>query len=220
LITANERPLSLEEMNSRMATAGGSVIDSGALRDIGQALASLKEGKAKEYTVIAILGGKGSGKTSLVNRFVRGTWEQTTPTQRFVDIQSGSLDTGGKKTQLVTCDYAGSADYRLIQKTMFPPTRSVPVKCMLAIDLTRKESQNELIEILNALVIPRLNRQGSPESYLLVGCKADQKRSISSSDGASLAKEISEKVGKPIQYIETSAKEGKNVNEAFHLLVA
>jgi hypothetical protein len=91
---------------------------------------------------------------------------------------------------------------------------------MLTIDLTRKESQSELIEILSALVIPRLNSKSPPESYLLVGCKADQKRNISSSEGASLAKAISEKVGKTVQYIETSAKEGKNVNEAFGLLVA
>nr|MDO8133944.1 ADP-ribosylation factor-like protein [Candidatus Njordarchaeum guaymaensis] len=199
--------------------AGGSALDSGALRDIGQALAGLREGKAKEYTVIAILGGKGSGKTSLVNRFIRGTWEPTTPTQRFVDIQSGSLDIRGKKIQVVTCDYAGSSEYRLIQKTMFPPTKAVPVKCMLTIDLSRKDSQSELVEMVNGLVIPRLNSKSPPESYLLAGCKADLKRNISSTEGAGFAKAISEKVAKPIQYIETSAKEGKNVSEAFELLV-
>lgn len=202
-----------------MVAAGGSALDSGALRDIGQALAGLREGKAKEYTVIAILGGKGSGKTSLVNRFIRGTWEPTTPTQRFVDIQSGSLDIRGKKIQVVTCDYAGSSEYRLIQKTMFPPTKAVPVKCMLTIDLSRKDSQSELVEMVNGLVIPRLNSKSPPESYLLAGCKADLKRNISSTEGAGFAKAISEKVAKPIQYIETSAKEGKNVSEAFELLV-
>jgi len=202
-----------------LVAAGGSALDSGALRDIGQALAGLREGKAKEYTVIAILGGKGSGKTSLVNRFIRGTWEPTTPTQRFVDIQSGSLDIRGKKIQVVTCDYAGSSEYRLIQKTMFPPTKAVPVKCMLTIDLSRKDSQSELVEMVNGLVIPRLNSKSPPESYLLAGCKADLKRNISSTEGAGFAKAISEKVAKPIQYIETSAKEGKNVSEAFELLV-
>jgi GTPase SAR1 family protein len=212
--------LLLKDVTCKLVATGASALDSGVLRDIGQALAGLREGKAKEYTVVALLGGKGSGKTSIVNRFIRGTWEQTTPTQRFVDIQSGSLDIRGKKIQVVTCDYAGSSEYRLIQKTMFPPTKAVPVKCLLTIDLTRKESQSELIEILNALVIPRLNSKSPPESYLLAGCKADQKRNISSSEGATLAKAISEKVGKTIQYMETSAREGKNVNEVFQLLVA
>jgi len=202
-----------------LLAASGSALDSGELKGIGQVLAGLKEGKAKEYTVIAILGGKGSGKTSLVNRFIRGTWEPTTPTQRFMDIQSGSLDIRGKKTQVVTCDYAGSTEYRPIQKTMFPPTRSVPVKCMLTIDLSRKNSQSELDEMVNGLVIPRLNSKSPPESYLLVGCKADVERNISSTEGASFAKAISQKVGKPIQYIETSAKEGKNVYQAFELLI-
>lgn len=203
-----------------MVAAYGNALDSGVLKDIGQCLAGLKEGKAKEYIVVAVLGGKGSGKTSLVNRFIRGTWEPTSPTQRFIDIQCGNLEVGGKCTQVVTCDYAGSSEYRLIQKTMFPPTKSVPVSCMLTVDLSRKQSQDDLMEIVNGLVLPRVNSKCPPESYLLVGCKSDLRRDINPSEGTSLTRAVSGKVGKPVQYVETSAKEGKNVCDAFALLVS
>jgi GTPase SAR1 family protein len=180
----------------------------------------MKEGKAKEYTVIAILGGKNSGKTALVNRFVHGSWEPTTPTSRFLDIQNVSFNARGKVIQVVTCEYAGSSEYRLVQKTMFPPTKSVPVRCMLTLDLSRKESPAELDEVIDSLVVPRLNSRSPPESYALVGSKADLKRSIAPSEFAAFAGTVSAKLKKPIQYVETSAKEGRNVTQAFELLVA
>lgn len=165
------------------------------------------------------MGGRGSGKTSLVSRLITGKWEATNPTTTFLDRQSTSMNVRGKQYQIVTCDYAGSSEYRLIQKTMFPPTKSVPVKCMLTIDLSRIESLNELIRIIDDLVVPRLSGRNSPVSYLLVGCKADLKRNVSNAEAANLAKVISQKVGKTTQYVETSAKDGKGVVEAFGSLI-
>lgn len=203
-----------------MVTASGGGLGIGELKDIGQVLAGLKEGKAKEYTVIAVLGGKDSGKTGLINRFIHGTWEPTKATGRFLDIQSRSMDLRGKNIQVVTCEYAGSAEFRLVQRTMFPPTKSVPVKCMLTIDLSRKESQTELLQVVDSLVVPRLNSKTPPESYVLVGCKADLKKNTSPTEASGLSKLLTEKVRKTVQYVETSAKEGKNILQAFELLVA
>jgi GTPase SAR1 family protein len=202
-----------------LRATGGSDLGLGVLKDIGQVLAGLREGKAKEYTVVAVLGGKDSGKTGLINKFIHGAWEPTTTTKRFLDIQSGSLDIRGKKIQVVTCEYAGSGEFRLVQKTMFPPTKSVPVRCMLAIDLNRKESQTDLLQVVDSLVVPRLNSKNPPESYALVGCKADLKNNITPAEAYSFANALSEKLRKPIQYIETSAKEGKNILEAFELTI-
>jgi small GTP-binding protein len=192
----------------------------GELKDIGQVLAGIKEGKAKEYTVIALLGGKDSGKTSLINAFIRGSWEPTSPTQTFLDMKNKSIEVNGKRIEVVFCDYAGSKDFRLVQKTMFPPTRAVPVKCLLTVDLSRRESQSELIEIIDSLVVPRLASKNPPAAYLLAGCKADLKRSTSQPEISSLINAVSTKLGKPVQYIETSAKEGKNVPQAFEILVS
>jgi GTPase SAR1 family protein len=203
-----------------LGTSSGGSLGAGDLKDIGQVLAGLKEGKAKEYTVIAFLGGKDSGKTGLINRFIHDKWEPTKPTARFLDIQSRSIDLRGKTVQVVTCEYAGSNEYRLVQKTMFPPTKSVPVKCMLTIDLTRKESQSELAQIVDGLVVPRLNSRTPPESYALAGCKGDLKKNISSVEIDSFVRSMSDKVRKSIPYIETSAKDGKNVLQAFELLVS
>jgi GTPase SAR1 family protein len=194
-------------------------LGAGDLKDIGQVLAGLKEGKAKEYIVIALLGGKDSGKTGLINRFVRGTWEQTRPTGRFLDIQNRSVDLRGKPVQVVTCEYAGSSEFRLVQKTMFPPTKSVPVKCMFTVDLNRKESLTELVQVVDSLVVPRLNSKTPPESYALVGCKGDLKKNISPEEISRSSEMLSEKVRKPLQYIETSAKEGRNILQAFQLLM-
>jgi Ras-related protein Rab-8A len=207
-------------MKGKMAAACDNALESGAAKDIDQCLAGLREGKAKEYIVVAVLGGKDSGKTSLVSRFIQGTWKPTSPTQRFVDFQCGNLVIRGKPTQVVTCDYAGSNEYRLVQKTMFPPTKSVPVNCMLIVDLSRKQSQEDLMAIVNGLVVPRLNSKCPPESYLLVGCKSDLRRDVSPSEVANLTRVVSGRLGKPVQYIETSAKEGKNVSDAFALLVS
>jgi GTPase SAR1 family protein len=203
-----------------LGTSTGSSLGAGDLKDIGQVLAGLKEGKAKEYTVVALLGGKDSGKTGLINRFIHGKWEPTKPTGRFLDIQSRSIDLKGKTIQVVTCEYAGSSEFRLVQKTMFPPTKSVPVKCMFTIDLTKKESQTELAQIVDSLVVPRLNSRTPPESYALAGCKGDLRKDISSVEVNSFVKSISDKVRKPIPYIETSAKDGRNVLQAFELLVS
>jgi small GTP-binding protein len=201
-----------------LGAASGGDLGLGALKEIGQALAGLKEGKMKEYTAIAILGGKDSGKTAIVNRFVRGSWEPTSTTKRFLDIQNKSVNVRGRTIQVVTCEYAGSSEYRLVQKTMFPPTKSVPVRCMLVLDLSRRESLNELNEVIDSLVVPRLNSKYPPESYVLVGSKADLKRSIDPSEIGAFVTAISAKLKKPVQYIETSAKEGKNVAQAFELL--
>jgi small GTP-binding protein len=203
-----------------LGAAGETDLGFGALKEIGQALAGMKEGKAKEYIVIAVLGGRDSGKTALVNRFVRNSWEQTSSTKRFLDIQNGSMNLKGRMIQVVTCEYAGSSEYRLVQKTMFPPTKSVPVRCMLVLDLNRRESTGELTEVVDSLVVPRLRSKSPPESYLLVGSKSDLKRNISPQELASFAGTISTKLGKAVSHIETSAKEGKNVAQAFEMLVS
>jgi GTPase SAR1 family protein len=201
-----------------LGNASGGGLGIGELRDIGQVLAGLKEGKAKEYTVIALLGGQDSGKTGLINRFINGRWEPTKTTGRFLDIQSRSIDLKGKTVQVVTCEYAGSSEFRMVQRTMFPPTKSVPVKCMLTIDLSRKESQTELTQVVDSLVVPRLNSRTPPEAYALAGCKGDLKKNISPVEINGFVKTMSEKLRKPIPYIETSAKDGRNVMQAFELL--
>lgn len=161
-----------------------------------------------EYAYKLILGGEGGvGKTSMVHRFVEGKYETDYKSTIGTSIMKKECEFEGlsSKVRFVIWDLAGQSQFKRVRMTYVENAEAG----ILVYDVTRKETFENLEgwykEIKNA----------SPNiSLILVGNKIDleSERQVSKDQG----QEIAEKLG--LSYIETSAKTGENINDAFKML--
>ena len=79
---------------------------------------------------------------------------------------------------------------------------------LVVFDLTRPETFEDVKKW-----IEDANTTQPGQKFILVGNKADLKRKVKKTDAKKLAKELN-----CLDYIETSAKTGTNVNDAFNTL--
>ncbi len=161
-----------------------------------------------EYAFKLILGGDGAvGKTSMVHRFVENTFAKDYKSTIGTSIMKKECEFDGLESivRFVLWDLAGQAQFKKVRQSYLSNAEAG----ILAFDVTNPLSfqniENWHKEILSA----------SPNiSLILVGNKIDleDKRVISRDDGEKKA----EKLGIP--YIETSAKTGESINDAFRML--
>ena len=186
------------------------VSESGA-NNVPRKLDTLQKVKIKsgEYAFKLILGGDGAvGKTSMVHRYVEN---------EFVTDYKSTIGTSimkkectfkelGSTVRFVIWDLAGQAQFKRVRQSYLAMAEAG----ILVYDVTDKSSfenidKNWYIEI----------KKASPNiALILVGNKIDleAKRVVSRDDGESLAQKLS------LTYIETSAKTGENINDAFKML--
>ncbi|TXT64111.1 MAG: Small GTP-binding domain protein (modular protein) [Promethearchaeota archaeon] len=164
--------------------------------------------QAKENVYKLILGGDGNvGKTSIVKRFTEGTFARNYKATIGTSISKKECNFEGldSTVRFAIWDLAGQPQFKRIR----PSYLASSAAGILVFDVTNRKSfenvENWYREILEA----------SPNIYLiLVGNKIDLKdsRKVSNAEGTALG----EKLG--ISYIESSAKTGENINEAFKML--
>jgi small GTP-binding protein len=148
-----------------------------------------------------LLGDASSGKTSLLSRWLDGTIDAHPGSTIGAAFRRVTLDLEGVQYDFNLWDTAGQEVYR----------SSSPIYCrhaksgMIVFDITSRtsfESLDNWISILTA--VPEVK-------YLIVGNKSDlqNQRQVSTDEAANFAQE------KGVEYIETSALSGANVDEAF-----
>lgn len=165
-----------------------------------------------EYTFkIGLLGDEGTGKTSLVNRFIEGKFEIDYKPTLGVSILTKKITI--KKpdaiVNLVIWDIAGQQKYQNIRPIYFQGCLGV----ILVYDLTRPLSFTEI----KSKWIKDFQQFSTPETcYSLVGNKKDliDKVKITTEQGKQLANEIG-----VVDFFETSAMTGENVQIIFENLV-
>ncbi|MFX1238605.1 MAG: GTP-binding protein [Promethearchaeota archaeon] len=161
-----------------------------------------------EYAYKLILGGDGGvGKTSMVHRFVEGKYETDYKSTIGTSIMKKECEFEGlnSKVRFVIWDLAGQSQFKRVRMTYVENAEAG----ILVYDVTRKDTFDTLESWYNEI------KSASPNiSLILVGNKIDLEsdRKVSREEGQDLAQKLD------LSYIETSAKTGENINDAFKML--
>ncbi|MFX1280160.1 MAG: GTP-binding protein [Promethearchaeota archaeon] len=164
--------------------------------------------KSGEYAYKLILGGEGGvGKTSMVHRFVENSFQTDYKSTIGTSIMKKECDFEGleSKVRFVLWDLAGQAQFKRVRQSYLSNAEAG----ILVYDVTRQDTYDKVENWYNEIM------EVSPKiSLILVGNKIDleEERVISTETGESLAKTLN------LSYIETSAKTGENINDAFNML--
>ena len=167
----------------------------------------MADGNYKYQFRLIMIGDSTVGKSSLLRQFkVGGFWQDISLTVG-VDFHAKVIHVNGQPIKLQLWDTAGQDRFRAIVRAYYRNA----VGGLLMFDITNRQSFANLTEwLLDA----RKNAEPHDLVFVLVGNKTDQEkiREVSRDEGVRFAQEHN------MEYIETSAKTGSNVEEAFHLV--
>lgn len=152
---------------------------------------------------VVVLGTSGVGKTAIVQRLVDNTFSTDGQSTVGVEFKSQTITTDEEKTKLNIWDTAGQERFRSVSKAYFRNA----VGAILVFAINDHVSFTDLDGWLDDL-----HKLAAPNAVIiLVGNKADleDERHVSTTQ----AQEYADRNG--LVYIETSAKDAINVEEAF-----
>ena len=163
--------------------------------------------KESIYVFKTLLLGDGAvGKTSLISQFTKGFIKKDYKMTIGVDIFSKVVNTDEGTVKLSVWDLAGQERFKAVRSAFFGGTAGA----LLVFDLTRIVTFKNLVGWLEELY-----KYGAPNApVVLIGNKVDlpHLREVRREDAEWFAQEIGS------EYIETSAKTGEHVEEAFNTL--
>ncbi|MFX0003008.1 MAG: Rab family GTPase [Promethearchaeota archaeon] len=158
---------------------------------------------------IVILGDAAVGKTSLITQFVEGSFNEDYKPTLGANIVRKDVNLDNTKVRLIMWDLAGQEKYQVVRSMYFQGCQGA----LLVYDVTRYST----FESINSKWLRDFKKYVKKEGvYILIGNKSDlvDQRTVTTERG----REIAEKI-KASHFIETSAKLGENIEEAFILLV-
>jgi len=166
----------------------------------------------KEYIYkLVILGDSAVGKTSLINQFIEGSFQEDYKPTLGANIvrKDISIEEINAKVRLIIWDLAGQEKYSVIRSMYYQGCQGA----LLVFDLTRYNTFENIERIWLNDFKNFVKKEGV---YILIGNKVDltEERVVSKEDSLTLAEKIN-----AIEFIETSAKNGENVEAAFLHLV-
>ncbi|XP_032900771.1 ras-related protein Rab-42 [Amblyraja radiata] len=159
---------------------------------------------------IILLGDSTVGKSSLLKRFTGGTFSAVQDPTVGVDFYARLLEVEpGCRIKLQLWDTAGQERFRSITRSYFRNS----VGGLLLFDVTNRhsfENVREWLKEVDAHVFP------NKTIFVLVGHKSDlvEERQVPRDEAEALAAALG------LNYLETSAKDNSNVEEAFTKLTA
>jgi small GTP-binding protein len=157
---------------------------------------------------IILIGPSAVGKTSIINRYVKNQFTDYKPTLG-VDFLLKEVKLDDKLSKLSIWDIGGHEKFKTLRNSYYQGATGT----LLIFDLTRRKTYDEM-ENWYAEMVEILGRK---IPFLLIGNKVDL---IKKKNGP-IPDELVEKFVSSHEstYIKTSAKTGKNVEEAFEELV-
>ena len=162
---------------------------------------------------IVILGNAAVGKTSLINQFVENAFHEDYKPTLGANIIRKDVDVAGEeghaKIRLIMWDLAGQEKYSVIRSMYFQGCEGA----LLMYDVTRYNTFDSIKSKWLKDFKKYIRKEGV---YILIGNKTDlnDQRVVPTEKGKDLAENIQAR-----HFIETSAKMGENIEEAFLLLV-
>jgi small GTP-binding protein len=167
----------------------------------------MADSRQSTFKIVA-LGSSGVGKSSIIQRLVSGSFNESRSITCGADFFTHPINTGGDTFKLQIWDTAGQERFRAISKAYF----RCAAGAILVFDITDHKSFEDLQGWLNDL-----QRLALPNAYVLLvanKCDLDSARQV----GASEIKVFSEM--HQLNTIETSALSGLNIETAFTRLTS
>ncbi len=152
---------------------------------------------------IVVVGDSEVGKTSLVVRFVEGTFSEEYIKTIGVNFFIQDLDIGDNRIRFLVWDTAGQERFGPVRQEYFQGAKGA----LLVYDKANQESFDHL-----EFWIEEINRYCSGIPTILVGNKADLAEVVTTEQGQQLAAKHN------LPFIETSAKTGENTTQLFYEL--
>lgn len=152
---------------------------------------------------VLIIGNSGVGKSCLLLRFAEDMFSDNYISTIGVDFKIRKIDLEGKSIKLQIWDTAGQERFRTITKSYYRGSNGIVV----VYDITDRESFEQIQHWMS-----EIDSHASPDvCRLLVGnkCDLEENRAVKTEEGESLARQYG------IPFLETSAKDSKNVEEMF-----
>uniref|UniRef100_A0A7S1FJ81 Uncharacterized protein n=1 Tax=Noctiluca scintillans TaxID=2966 RepID=A0A7S1FJ81_NOCSC len=155
---------------------------------------------------VLLIGDSGVGKSCLLLRFADDMYTESYISTIGVDFKIRTLNQEGKTVKLQIWDTAGQERFRTITSSYYRTAHGI----IVVYDVTDKESFNNVRHWLQE--IDKYAADGV--NKLLVGNKCDlaQKRHVTYEEAHELAKSMG------MQFMETSAKNAHNVEQAFQVM--
>eukprot|EP00026_Physarum_polycephalum_P015506 Phypoly_transcript_16206.p1 GENE.Phypoly_transcript_16206~~Phypoly_transcript_16206.p1 ORF type:complete len:209 (+),score=30.27 Phypoly_transcript_16206:171-797(+) len=155
---------------------------------------------------VLLIGDSGVGKSSILNRFVTGSYDKPPQPTTNTDYQVHSINVEGKVVKLQVWDTAGQERFRTLTTSYFRGAHGI----LIVYDITNEDSFNNVAKWLQEIQ----NYTYDNLTILLAGNKVDlaDKQLVASSTGKDFATQ------QHMQFIETSAKTGHNIDQSFAAL--
>lgn len=152
---------------------------------------------------IIIIGESGVGKTAILRRLLDNSFSEEAQSTIGVEFESRSMNIDGKSVKLQIWDTAGQERFRSIAKAYFRNAHGA----LLVFDITERRTFDALttwITDVHTLCDDNVVLQ-------LIGNKSDMqdKRGVTLAEAENFAERHK------MKYLETTAKAGDNINEAF-----
>jgi len=165
--------------------------------------------KSSEYRFKLILGGDGAvGKTSMVHRYVEDVFEKDYKSTIGTSIMKKecSFKELESTVRFIIWDLAGQAQFKRVRLKYLAHA----IAGILVYDVTNRAS----FENIDKNWYKEIKKASPNIALILVGNKIDLKneRVVSSEEGELLSEKLK------LTYLETSAKTGENINDAFKML--
>ncbi|XP_057711057.1 ras-related protein Rab-19 isoform X2 [Corythoichthys intestinalis] len=156
---------------------------------------------------IILIGDSNVGKTCVVQNFKSGVFSEKQQNTIGVDFTVRTLDIEGKKVKMQVWDTAGQERFRTITQSYYRSAHGA----MITYDITRRGTFQSVSDWIREVEL-----YGAANVVLvLIGnkCDLESEREVLFEDACSLAKERG-----ALAALETSAKEGQNVEESFMMM--
>ena len=152
---------------------------------------------------VLLIGNSGVGKSSLLLRFADDVFTDNFMPTIGVDFKIRTIEVDGKTIKLQIWDTAGQERFKTITASYYKGAHGI----MVTYDLTDRESFSAIENWMN-----EVEKNASDNiSRILLGNKSDLEdaRKVTTDEGKDLSEHYN------VRFIETSAKDCKNVEEAF-----
>jgi len=157
---------------------------------------------------VVLIGDSGVGKSNLLSRFTRNEFNLESKSTIGVEFATRSIQVEGKTVKAQIWDTAGQERFRTITSSYYRGAHGI----IVVYDVTDAESFNNVKQWLN-----EIDRYACENvNKLLVGNKCDlvQKKTVDFDTAKAFADKLD------IPFLETSAKQGSNVEKAFLTMAA
>ena len=156
---------------------------------------------------LILIGDSSVGKSNILLKYLKGEFDQNSKATVGVEFGTKNIEIKNKKVKIQIWDTAGQERYRSITSAYYKGAKGA----FIVYDITRKNTFDNIDKWISDL-----KTNGDKNiAIVLIGNKSDleDKREVSNEDGIKKSEEFK------IAFMETSALNGDNINNAFDELL-